>query len=141
MRYCVVMGQENEGIHHGSNFILIPSKKKDREKKNKKKTKKHKKNAVVNEVRSVSMQSVKHMYVAFTSNLLIVIISMLLILSQTSPCFYVSAVQAFRKHYGKRRNCSFSHSVSYLFSSPEHKVLMVSFCDRPMTRGLDEKEA
>ena len=29
-----------------------------------------------------------------------------LILSQTSPGFYVSAVQVFRKHCGKRRNCS-----------------------------------
>ena len=29
-----------------------------------------------------------------------------LILSQTSPCFYVSAVQVFRKHHGQRRNCS-----------------------------------
>ena len=28
-----------------------------------------------------------------------------LTLSQTSPGFYVSAVQAFWKHYGKRRNC------------------------------------
>ena len=27
-------------------------------------------------------------------------------LSQTSPGFYVSAVQVFRKHCGKRRNCS-----------------------------------
>ena len=26
--------------------------------------------------------------------------------SQTSPGFYVSAVQVFRKHCGKRRNCS-----------------------------------
>ena len=26
--------------------------------------------------------------------------------SQTSPGFYVSAVQVFRKHWGKRRNCS-----------------------------------
>ena len=30
----------------------------------------------------------------------------LLILSQTSPSFYVSAVQAYWKHCGKRRNCS-----------------------------------
>ena len=30
----------------------------------------------------------------------------LLTLSQTSPGFYVSAVQVFRKHCGKRRNCS-----------------------------------
>ena len=29
-----------------------------------------------------------------------------LTLSQTSPCFYVSAVQAFWKHWGKRRNYS-----------------------------------
>ena len=29
-----------------------------------------------------------------------------LTLSQTSPGFYVSAVQIFRKHCGKRRNCS-----------------------------------
>ena len=28
-----------------------------------------------------------------------------LTLSQTSPCFYVSAVQGFRKHCGKGRNC------------------------------------
>ena len=28
------------------------------------------------------------------------------ILSQTSPGFYMSAVQVFRKHHGKRRNCS-----------------------------------
>ena len=44
-----------------------------------------------------------------------------LTLSQTSPGFYVSAVRVFRKHCGKRRNCSltsnfsFSHSVFYLF--------------------------
>ena len=31
--------------------------------------------------------------------------SWLLILSQTSPGFYVSGVQVFRKHRGKRRNC------------------------------------
>ena len=30
----------------------------------------------------------------------------LLSLSQTSPGFYVSALQSFRKHSGKRRNCS-----------------------------------
>ena len=29
----------------------------------------------------------------------------LLTLSQTTPCFYLSAVQTFRKHCGKRRNC------------------------------------
>ena len=29
-----------------------------------------------------------------------------LTLSQTSPGFYVSAVQVFRKHHGKRRNCA-----------------------------------
>ena len=29
-----------------------------------------------------------------------------LTLSQTSPGFYISAVQVFRKHCGKRRNCS-----------------------------------
>ena len=29
-----------------------------------------------------------------------------LTLSQTSPGFYVSSVQVFRKHSGKRRNCS-----------------------------------
>ena len=29
-----------------------------------------------------------------------------LTLSQTNPCFYVSAVQVFLKHCGKRRNCS-----------------------------------
>ena len=40
-----------------------------------------------------------------------------LILSQTSPGFYVSAVQVFWKHYGKRitSNFSFFHSVFYLF--------------------------
>ena len=44
-----------------------------------------------------------------------------LTLSQTSPGFYVSAVQVFRKHWGKRRNCSlwaifsFFHSVFYPF--------------------------
>ena len=30
----------------------------------------------------------------------------LLTFSQTSPAFYLSAVQVFRKHCGKRRNCS-----------------------------------
>ena len=34
-----------------------------------------------------------------------------LTLSQTSPCFYVSAVQVFWKHWGKRRNCS-SRAIS-----------------------------
>ena len=34
-----------------------------------------------------------------------------LTLSQTSPGFYVSEVQVFRKHYGKRRNCS-SRAIS-----------------------------
>ena len=29
-----------------------------------------------------------------------------LTVSQTSFCFYASAVQVFRKHCGKRRNCS-----------------------------------
>ena len=29
-----------------------------------------------------------------------------LTLFHTSPCFYVSAVQVFRKHREKRRNCS-----------------------------------
>ena len=29
-----------------------------------------------------------------------------LALSQTNPGFYVCAVQVFRKHCGKRRNCS-----------------------------------
>ena len=33
--------------------------------------------------------------------------------SQTSPCFYVSAVEVSWKHCGKRRNFSFSHSVFY----------------------------
>ena len=33
-------------------------------------------------------------------------INLYLTLSQTSPGFYVSAVQVFRKHCGKRRNCS-----------------------------------
>ena len=32
--------------------------------------------------------------------------SVQLTLSQTSPGFYMSAVQVFLKHYGKRRNCS-----------------------------------
>ena len=32
--------------------------------------------------------------------------SLRLTLSQTSPGFHVFAVQAFRKHCGKRRNCS-----------------------------------
>ena len=32
--------------------------------------------------------------------------SQVLTLSQTSPGFYVSAVQVFKKHSGKRRNCS-----------------------------------
>ena len=31
---------------------------------------------------------------------------LLLTLSQTSPGFYVAAIQVFRKHCGKRRNCS-----------------------------------
>ena len=30
----------------------------------------------------------------------------ILTISQTSPGFYMSAVQDFRKHCGKRRNCS-----------------------------------
>ena len=34
-----------------------------------------------------------------------------LTLSQTSPGFYVSEVQVFRKHCGKRRNCS-SRAIS-----------------------------
>ena len=44
-----------------------------------------------------------------------------LTLSKTSPGFYVSAVQVFLKHCGKRRNCSltsnfsFSHCVFYPF--------------------------
>ena len=36
-----------------------------------------------------------------------------------------------RKHCGKSRNAGYQHFL--LFSSPEHKVLMVSFCDRPMS--------
>ena len=51
-----------------------------------------------------------------------------LTLSKTSPCFYVSAVQVFRKHCGKRRNCMlravspYPHCclpccISFLFSS------------------------
>ena len=41
---------------------------------------------------------------ASTRLLLLVII--MLTLSQTSPGFYVSSLQVFRKHCGKRRNCS-----------------------------------
>ena len=33
-------------------------------------------------------------------------IEIILTLSQTSPGFYMSVVQAFGKHCGKRRNCS-----------------------------------
>ena len=40
------------------------------------------------------------------SNLQIESILSSLTLSQTSPGFYVSAVQVFLKHSGKRRNCS-----------------------------------
>ena len=51
----------------------------------------------------------------------VIIITIFLTLSQTSPGFYVSAVQVFWKHCGKRRNCSvtsnfsFCHSVFYPF--------------------------
>ena len=36
-----------------------------------------------------------------------IIALILLSLSHTSPSFYVSALQAFLKHSGKRRNCSY----------------------------------
>ena len=42
-------------------------------------------------------------------------VNFFLTLSETSPGFYVSALRVFWKHCGKRRNCSFSHSVFYLF--------------------------
>ena len=48
-----------------------------------------------------------------------------LILSQTRPGFYVSAVQVFRKHCGKRRNYSFSHSVCYWFE--ELAAIFINF--------------
>ena len=62
-----------------------------------------------------------------------------LTLSQTSPGFYVFAVGVFWKHFQKRRNSSlraispFPTVFCNLFSSRKHKVLMVSFCDRPMS--------
>ena len=52
-------------------------------------------------------------------------------LSQTNPCFYVSTVQVFWKHCGKRRNCSeraispFSHSVFYRFG--ELSAIFINF--------------
>ena len=39
------------------------------------------------------------------ANTLEIMIAQTLTLSQTSPGFYVSAAQVFRKHCGKRRNC------------------------------------
>ena len=40
----------------------------------------------------------------------------ILTLSQTSPGFYASAVQVFRKHCGKRRNCSLPHENNLAMS-------------------------
>ena len=45
------------------------------------------------------------------SNITEIMFEMALTLSQTSPGFYVSAVQVFWKHCGKRRNCS-SRAIS-----------------------------
>ena len=58
---------------------------------------------------------------------------LILTLSQTSPSFYVSAVQAFWKHSGKRRNCSWraispfptvfsTHSENFLSFSSNLKL-------------------
>ena len=53
----------------------------------------------------------------------------ILTLSQTSLGFYVSAVEVFRKHCGKRRNCSLSfslsHSVFYPFA--EFSAILIKF--------------
>ena len=45
-------------------------------------------------------------YKAVASIPMHVFLQFFLFLSQTSPGFYVSAVQVFRKHCRKRRNCS-----------------------------------
>ena len=44
-------------------------------------------------------------------------------------------VKGFLKYSGKRRKMVslFSSFLQHIFSSPEHEVLMVSFCDRPMS--------
>ena len=58
-------------------------------------------------------------------------VRMILTLSQTSPGFYLSAAQAFRKHCGKKEkslitsNFSFSPSVFYPFG--ELSVIFIRF--------------
>ena len=53
-----------------------------------------------------------------------------LTLSQTSPGFYVSVVQGFRKHCGKRRNCSVRAISLFptVFSNPLGNFLPFSSC-------------
>ena len=48
-----------------------------------------------------------------------------LTLSQLNPCFYVSAVKVFWKHFGKRRNCSLRAISSFpaVFSTHLEKFL------------------
>ena len=47
-----------------------------------------------------------HILTKFGADWLIFVDARVLTLSQTSPGCYVSAVKVFRKHCGKRRNCS-----------------------------------
>ena len=47
-----------------------------------------------------------HYYLNNTISLFWMLLTSVLTISQTSPSFYVSVVQVFWKHCGKRRNCS-----------------------------------
>ena len=56
----------------------------------------------------------------------------ILTLSQTSPGFFTCLhISLLKTLY--RAISPFPTAFSTLFSSPEHKVLIVSFCDRPMS--------